>query len=66
MSSEPSNAEIAAICIGALTEVKVSEAMTTIDINTGAFVGHHNLEETIFKTNMEAAQAIAVSAVGQA
>ncbi len=36
-----------------------TEAMTTVDINTGAFVGHHNLEETIFKTNMEAAQAIA-------
>ncbi|MBC8211103.1 MAG: ribonuclease G [Gammaproteobacteria bacterium] len=36
-----------------------TEAMTTIDINTGAFVGHHNLEETIFKTNMEASQAIA-------
>ena len=36
-----------------------TEAMTTIDVNTGAFVGHQNLEETIFKTNMEAAQAIA-------
>jgi ribonuclease G len=36
-----------------------TEAMTTVDINTGAFVGHQNLEETIFKTNMEAAQAIA-------
>lgn len=36
-----------------------TEAMTTIDINTGAFVGHHNLEETIFKTNMEASQALA-------
>ena len=36
-----------------------TEAMTTIDINTGAFVGHHNLEETIFKTNMEASIAIA-------
>jgi len=35
-----------------------TEAMTTIDINTGGFVGHRNLEETIFKTNMEAAQAI--------
>jgi ribonuclease G len=35
-----------------------TEAMTTIDVNTGAFVGHRNLEETIFKTNMEAAQAI--------
>ena len=29
-----------------------TEAMTTIDINTGAFVGHRNLEETIFKTNL--------------
>ena len=36
-----------------------TEAMTTIDINTGAFVGHRNLEETIFKTNLEAAQTIA-------
>jgi ribonuclease G len=36
-----------------------TEAMTTIDINTGAFVGHQNLEETIFKTNMEASQSIA-------
>lgn len=36
-----------------------TEAMTTIDINTGGFVGSHNLEETIFKTNLEAAQAIA-------
>lgn len=36
-----------------------TEAMTTIDVNTGAFVGHRNLEETIFKTNLEAAQTIA-------
>ncbi|MDH5424478.1 MAG: ribonuclease G [Gammaproteobacteria bacterium] len=35
-----------------------TEAMTAIDVNTGAFVGHRNLEETIFKTNLEAAQAI--------
>lgn len=35
-----------------------TEAMTTIDVNTGAFVGHRTLEETIFKTNLEAAQAI--------
>jgi len=35
-----------------------TEAMTTIDINTGGFVGHLNLEDTIFKTNLEAAQAI--------
>ncbi|MCH9671450.1 MAG: ribonuclease G [Gammaproteobacteria bacterium] len=36
-----------------------TEAMTTIDVNTGAYVGRRNLEETIFKTNLEAAQAIA-------
>jgi len=36
-----------------------TEAMATIDVNTGAFVGHRNLEETIFKTNLEATQAIA-------
>ena len=36
-----------------------TEAMTTIDINTGAFVGHSNLEDTIFSTNLEATKAIA-------
>ena len=36
-----------------------TEAMTTVDVNTGGFVGKRNLEETLFKTNMEAAQAIA-------
>jgi ribonuclease G len=36
-----------------------TEALTTIDVNTGAYVGHRTLEETIFKTNLEAAQAIA-------
>jgi ribonuclease G len=36
-----------------------TEAMTTIDINTGAFVGHRNLEETIFNTNIEATSVIA-------
>lgn len=36
-----------------------TEAMTTIDINTGAFVGHRNLDETIFNTNIEATLAIA-------
>ncbi len=35
-----------------------TEAMTTVDVNTGAFVGHRNQEETIFKTNLEASQAI--------
>jgi ribonuclease G len=36
-----------------------TEAMTTIDVNTGGFVGHRNLEETIFRTNLEAAVTIA-------
>ncbi|MBT5923680.1 MAG: Rne/Rng family ribonuclease, partial [Cellvibrionales bacterium] len=36
-----------------------TEAMTTIDVNTGTFVGKRNLEETIFKTNLEAATALA-------
>lgn len=36
-----------------------TEALTTVDVNTGGFVGHKNLEETIFKTNLEATQAIA-------
>ena len=36
-----------------------TESMTTIDVNTGGFVGHRNLEDTIFRTNLEAAVAIA-------
>lgn len=36
-----------------------TEAMTTIDVNTGGFVGHRNLEETLFKTNLQAATALA-------
>jgi ribonuclease G len=36
-----------------------TEAMTTVDVNTGAYVGGKSLEETIFKTNLEAARAIA-------
>jgi len=36
-----------------------TEAMTTIDVNTGAYVGHRNLEETIYKTNLEATHSIA-------
>ena len=35
-----------------------TEAMTTVDVNTGGYVGSRNLEETIFKTNLEATQAI--------
>ncbi|PZP35109.1 MAG: ribonuclease G [Roseateles depolymerans] len=36
-----------------------TEAMTTIDVNTGGFVGARNFDDTIFKTNLEAAGAIA-------
>ncbi|MCJ8313421.1 MAG: ribonuclease G [Saccharospirillaceae bacterium] len=35
-----------------------TEAMTTVDVNTGGFVGHRNLEETIYKTNLEAATSL--------
>jgi len=44
---------------GGYLVIDQTEAMTTIDVNTGAYVGHRNLEETIFRTNLEAAQAIA-------
>jgi ribonuclease G len=36
-----------------------TEAMTTVDVNTGGFVGAKSFDETIFKTNLEAAGAIA-------
>jgi ribonuclease G len=36
-----------------------TEALTTIDVNTGGFVGSRNFDDTIFKTNLEAAQSIA-------
>lgn len=44
---------------GGYLMIDQTEAMTTIDVNTGAYVGHRNLEETIFRTNLEAALAIA-------
>jgi len=44
---------------GGYVIVDQTEAMTTIDVNTGGFVGSRNLEETIFRTNLEAAQTIA-------
>jgi ribonuclease G len=39
--------------------IEQTEAMTTVDVNTGAFVGRRNLEETTYKTNLEAASTIA-------
>jgi ribonuclease G len=39
--------------------VDPTEAMTTIDVNTGAYLGKHNLDDTLYKTNLEATSAIA-------
>ena len=39
--------------------IEPTEALTVIDVNTGRYVGKNGLEETIFKTNMEAAKEIA-------
>ncbi len=39
--------------------VEQTEAMTTIDVNTGSYVNGRNFDDTIFKTNLEAAHAIA-------
>ena len=44
---------------GGYLVIEQTEAMTTIDVNTGGFIGRKTLEETLFKTNLEAAQAIA-------
>jgi len=44
---------------GGYLVIEQTEAMVTIDVNTGAFVGYRNLEDTIFKTNLEAATALA-------
>lgn len=44
---------------GGYLVVDQTEALTTIDVNTGGYVGAKNFEETIFKTNLEAAQMIA-------
>jgi ribonuclease G len=44
---------------GGTLVIDQTEAMTTVDVNTGGFVGQRNFDETVFKTNLEAAQAIA-------
>src|SRR5690606_21504037 len=44
---------------GGYLVIEQTESMTTVDVNTGGFVGHRNLEETIYKTNLEAAAALA-------
>ena len=44
---------------GGYLVVDQTEAMTTIDVNTGSYVNGRNFDDTIFKTNLEASQAIA-------
>jgi ribonuclease G len=39
--------------------IEQTEALTAIDVNTGRFVGKHNLEDTILKTNLEAVKEVA-------
>ena len=43
---------------GGYIVIEQTEAMTTIDVNTGGFVGATNLEDTVFRTNLEAAAVI--------
>ena len=44
---------------GGYIVIEQTEAMTTVDVNTGTYVGSRNMEETIFKTNLEACTALA-------
>jgi len=44
---------------GGTLVIDQTEAMVTIDVNTGGYVGHCTQEETVYKTNLEAARAIA-------
>ncbi|MCS4533868.1 ribonuclease G [Neisseria montereyensis] len=44
---------------GSYLIIEATEAMTTIDVNTGGFVGARNFDETIFRTNLEACHTIA-------
>lgn len=44
---------------GGYVIIDQTEALTTVDVNTGGFVGARNFDDTVFKTNLEAAQVIA-------
>ncbi|MGL4207759.1 MAG: Rne/Rng family ribonuclease, partial [Candidatus Adiutrix sp.] len=44
---------------GGYVVIESTEALTVIDVNTGRYVGRHNLEDTILKTNLEAVKEIA-------
>ena len=50
--------QVSLSCGGSLVIEEV-EAMTVIDVNTGAFVGHRNYQQTLYETNLEAAQVAA-------
>jgi ribonuclease G len=52
-------ARTVALRSGGYVVIEQTEAMTTIDVNTGGYVGHSTLEDTIFRTNVEAAAVIA-------
>ena len=43
---------------GGYLVIEQTEAMITVDVNTGGYIGSSNLEETVFRTNMEAAVAL--------
>lgn len=44
---------------GGYLVVEYTEAMTVVDVNSGSYVGEDNLQETVFKVNLEAAEEIA-------
>jgi len=44
---------------GGFIQIDEMEALTSVDVNTGKYVGKHSLEDTIFKTNMESVKEIA-------
>ena len=44
---------------GGYLVIDQTEALTTVDVNTGGYVGARNFDDTIYRTNLEAAQAIA-------
>ena len=44
---------------GGYLVIDQTEAMTTVDVNTGSFLGQRNQEETVYRTNLEAAQSVA-------
>ncbi|MBP3220550.1 MAG: Rne/Rng family ribonuclease [Neisseriaceae bacterium] len=47
------------LTVGGYLVIEPTEAMTTVDVNTGGFIGRHNFDETVLKTNLEACHALA-------